>query len=102
MRRHDQAIDLLIAVVGERKHRPVIAGFARAHFDAADDAVGTGSGRHLDAVAVGFRPLDRVGEIDRGGIDAHVDRLDGARVMAAERDAEQDRNRMHGAQQTQK
>ena len=48
-----------------------------------------------------FGPLDRVGEVDRGGVDAHVDRLDRARAIDAERDAEQDRHRKHGAQETQ-
>ena len=48
-----------------------------------------------------FEPLERVGEVDRGGVDAHVDRLDGARDIRAERDAEQNRHRDHGAQQTQ-
>ena len=88
MRRHDQAIDLLIAVVGEREHDPVLACLARAHFDAADDSVGAGRGRDLDAVAFGFDPLDGFGEVDRGGIDAHIDRLDGAR-RSRRGDAEQ-------------
>ena len=83
VRRHDQAVDLLVAVVGEREHRPVVAGLARAHLDAADDAVGAGRGRDLDAVAFGLEPLDRVGEVDRRGIDAHIDRLDGARSTFA-------------------
>jgi hypothetical protein len=44
MRRDDETVDLLVAVVGEREHRPVLAGLAGAHFDAADDAVGAGRG----------------------------------------------------------
>ena len=50
MRRDDQPVDLLVGVVGEREHRPVLSAFARAHLDAADDAVGAGRGRDLDAV----------------------------------------------------
>ena len=58
MRRDDQAVDLLVAVVGEREHRPVGAAFARAHLDAAHDAVGAGRGRNLDAVGVGLLALE--------------------------------------------
>ena len=101
VRHDDQPVDLLIAVVGEREHRPVVAGLASAHLDAADDSVGAGRGRHLDAVAFGFEPLHRLGEVDRRGVDAHIDRLDGARDIRARRDAEQNRHRDHGAQQTQ-
>ena len=54
MRHDDQPVDLLVAVVGEREHRPVGVAFARAHLDAAHDAVGAGRGRHLDAVGFGF------------------------------------------------
>ena len=39
MRRHDQPVDLLIAVIGERKDRPVVAAVACAHLDAPDNAV---------------------------------------------------------------
>ena len=76
MRRDDQAVDLLVAVVGEREHRPIGSGFARAHLDAADDAVGAGRGRDLDAVAVGVLELDRVGEVDGRGVEADIDGLD--------------------------
>ena len=64
VRRHDEPVDLLVAVIGEREHRPVPAGFARAHLDAADDAVGAGRGRNLDAIAVGVLEVDGVGEVD--------------------------------------
>ena len=41
-------------------------------------------------------------QVDRGRIDAHVDRIDGARgIDRAGRDAEQNRHRDHGAQKTQ-
>ena len=64
MRHHDEPVDLLVAVIGEREHRPVVPGFAGAHLDAADDAVGAGCGGNLDAVAFGLLQLDGVGEID--------------------------------------
>ena len=79
MRRHDEAVDLLVAVIGEREHRPVLAGFAGAHLDAAHDGVGAGRGRNLDAIAFGVLQVDGVGEIDGRRIGAHVDGLDRAR-----------------------
>ena len=65
MRCYDQAVELLIAIICQSKDRPVIAAGASPHFDAADDAVGGRSGRHLDAVAVGMLQIDGVGQIDR-------------------------------------
>ncbi len=52
MRRDDQAVELVVGVVGEREHHPVLSALAGAHLDAADDAVGSRRGRHLDAVGV--------------------------------------------------
>ena len=65
VRRDDQAVDLLVAVVGERENRPIVSGLARAHLDAANDAVGAGRGRNLHAIAVGVLEFDGVGEVDR-------------------------------------
>ena len=79
MRRHDEAVDLLVAVVGEREHGPVLAGFAGAHLDAPHDGVGAGRGRNLDAVAFGVLQVDGISEIDGRRIGAHVDGLDRAR-----------------------
>ena len=76
MRSDNQAVDLFVAVVGERKHRPIASRLARAHLDAANDAVGAGRGRNLQAVAVGVLEVDGVGEVDGGGVDADIDGLD--------------------------
>ncbi len=64
MRHDDQPVDLLVGIIGEREHRPVGVGFARAHFDAAHDAVGAGRGGDLDAVGFGFLHVGGGGEID--------------------------------------
>ena len=80
MRHDDQPVDLLVAVVGEREHRPVVAALARAHLDAADDAVGAGRGRDLDAVGVGLLQFGGGGEVDRRRVEAHVDGFDRARA----------------------
>ena len=84
MRRDDKAVDLLVAIVGEREHRPILAALAGAHFDAANDAVGTGRGRDLDAVVFGVLDIDRIGEIDCRRVGPHIDRFDRARGGHAE------------------
>ena len=96
MRRHDQAIDLLVAIVGEREHRPIAAGFARPHLDATDDAVGARRGRDLHAVAVGMLKLDRVGEIDRRRVETHIDRLDRGRGRDPEEGCEREGGQRRG------
>ena len=66
MRHDDQPLDLLVAGIGEREHRPIGVALARAHVHAADDAVGSRRGGDQDAVALGAMALDRIGEVDRG------------------------------------
>ena len=86
MRHDDQALDLLVAGIGEREHRPVGVALAGAHVDAADDAVGAGRGRDQDAAVLAAMAFDRVGEIDRGRVEPHIDGLDRVRG----RDADQE------------
>ena len=81
MRRHDQAVELVVGVVGEREHHPVLAAFARAHFDAADDAVGAGRGGNLDAVGFAALMIEDRGEVDGGRVTADADGVDGARRL---------------------
>ena len=100
MRSDDQAIDLLVAVVGEREHRPVVSGFARAHLDAADNAVSAGRGRDLNAVAVGALELDRVGEVDGRGVKADIDGLDRAGGGNAEPGCERKGRKRRGGAKT--
>ncbi len=100
VRHDDQALDLLVAGIGKREHRPIGVALARAHVHAADDSVGPGRGRNEDAVALGAMPLGGVGEIDRLRLRAHVDRLDGARGREADHDHGQHR-RYAGADEKQ-
>ena len=81
MRRDEQAVDLLVAVVGEREDDPVRAAdaFLRAHLDAAHDAVGARRGRNLDAVVRLVEELDRAGEVERPPVERHRDRFERAR-----------------------
>ena len=54
MRRHDQPCQLLLGIIGQREHDPgrLSARLERADLDPADDAVGAGRGRHLNAIAL--------------------------------------------------
>ena len=83
MRRDDQAVELVVGVVGEREHHPVLAAFAGADFDAADDAVGAGRGGDLDAVGVAALMIEHRGEVDRRRVAADADGVEGARRRAA-------------------
>jgi hypothetical protein len=74
MRHDDQSVDLLVAVVGERKHRPIGVAFTGAHFDAANDSIRTRRGRDLDAITFSFLDFSGGGQIDSGRIETHVDR----------------------------
>ncbi len=101
MRRNDEAVDLLVAVIGEREDRPVRSGLACAHLDAANDAVRPWRRRHLDAVAVGVLKIDRVGQIDGGGVGADVDGFDRMRCRNAKQRGDaggQDRANGKGAE----
>jgi hypothetical protein len=77
VRRHDQAVELVVGVVGEREHHPVLAALAGAHLDAADDAVGARRGRNLDAVGVAALMIQHRGEVDRRRVTADADGVDG-------------------------
>ena len=70
MRRDEEAVDLLVGVVGQREHDPVgtRAGLARLDGDAPHDAVAARRRRDLDDVAVGAVALDRRRQIDRRGV----------------------------------
>ena len=75
-RRHQQTLDLLIALIAQREQAigRVGALLARQHLDAADDAVLAGRGRQLHA-AIGARlDFHHGGQID--GIDVFGDRDD--------------------------
>ena len=50
-----------------REHDPgrLSAGLERADLDPADDAIGAGRGRHLNAIALRAVTLDHPGQVDR-------------------------------------
>jgi hypothetical protein len=77
--RDNQAVELIVGVVGEREHHPVLAALAGANFDAADNAVGAGRGRNLDAVGVAVLMFEYRGQVDRRHVTADADCVDGPR-----------------------
>ncbi len=91
MRHDDQALDLLVAGIGQREHGPIGVALARAHVHAPDDAVGPRRGRDQQAVGLGAMALGGVGKIDRRGVGAYTDGLDRARGREADDDQSQHR-----------
>src|SRR5271157_1811194 len=86
MRYDDQTFELFLAVVGERKYRPIGAAFARAHLDPEHDPVRTGGGRYLNLVGIGMLAIDDVGQIDRRRLGPHVHGVDRAGARSADND----------------
>ena len=101
MRRDDQAVELVVGVVGEREHHPVLAALAGADLDAADDAVGARRGRNLDAVGVAALMIEHRGEIDRRRVTADADGVNGARRRRGGNNHEAQRKRRKAPDQTQ-
>ena len=101
MRRDDQTIELIVGVVGEREHHPVLAAFTGAHLDAADDAVGSGRGGDLDAVGVAALMVEHRGEVDRGRVAADADGVDRPRVRRGGNHHEPQREQRQAPDQTQ-
>ena len=79
MRGDDQPVELVVGVVGQREHHPVLSALARADLDAADDAVGSRRGRNLDAVVLAALVVEHGGEVDGRRVTADADRVDGMR-----------------------
>ena len=101
MRRDDQAVELIVGVVGERKHDPILAAFTGAHLDAANDAVGPGSGGYLDAVGVAVLMFQHAGEIDRGRVTADADGVKRIRRRGGDNNHEAQREPRKAPDQTQ-
>src|SRR5215475_12140273 len=101
MRRDDQAIELVVGVVGKRKYHPVLAAFTGADLDAADDAVGSRRGGNLDAVAIAALVVEDGGEIDGGRVTADADGVDRARGLRGGNNHEAQRKQRKAPDQTQ-
>ncbi len=81
VRRHDQALHLLVGVVRQREHDPggLRAGLAGGDLDASHDAVGARCGRHLQTIALRAVVLDRLGQIDRLSVERDTNGFDSRR-----------------------
>jgi hypothetical protein len=101
VRRDDQAVELVVGVVGEREHHPVLSALAGADLDAADDAVGAGRGRDLDAIGIAALMIEHCGEVDRRRVTADADGVDRARRRSRSKNHEAQRNGRKAPDQTQ-
>ena len=81
MRGDDQAVELVVGVVGEREHHPVLTALAGADLDAADDAVGARRGGNLDTVTVAVLMIEHRGEVDRRRVTADADGVNRVRRL---------------------
>ena len=101
MRRDDQAIELVVGVVGEREHHPVLSALAGADLDAPDNAIGAGRGGDLDAVGVTVLMIEHRGEVDGGRVTADADRVERARWRRGGKNHETQRKRRKAPDQAQ-
>ena len=87
MRCDDQPVELLVAAVGEREHRPVAVRMVviGLDLDAPDDAVGPGRGRYLEIFALVAVDLDGLRQVERDVVARNLDRLDCRRADAPNR-----------------
>ena len=93
MRHHDEALELLVGIVGEREDDPVRLrpGLLGPDLDATDDAVGARGGGDLDAVALAVVALDRTGEVDGAAVHRHAHRFDSQRGQRSRPEEGQDK-----------
>jgi hypothetical protein len=101
MRSDDQAVELVVGVVGEREHHPILPALAGANLDAAHDTVSAGRGGNLDAVGVAALMVEHCGEVDRGCVAADADGVDRARGRRADNNHEAQREGRKAPDQTQ-
>jgi len=64
VRDDDQALELLVAGIGEREHRPIGIALTRPYVHALHDTVGTRRGGYQEAIRIGTVALD-CGRSDR-------------------------------------
>src|SRR2546423_10238085 len=101
MRSDDQAVELVVGVVGERENHPVLPTLAGADLDAADNAVGSRRRRNLDAVGFAALVIEHRGEIDGRRVTADADRVNGVRRRRGHNNHEAQRKQRKAPDQTQ-
>ena len=80
MRGDDQAIDLVIGIVGKCEDRPINVALTRTNFDAAHDAVSARRGRNLNAISIAALTFQHAGQVNRGHVSANADRVNRVRL----------------------
>jgi len=101
VRRDDQPVELVVGIVGEREHDPVLPAFARAHLDAPHDSVGAGRGGNLDAICVAALMIEHRGEVDRRRVATDANGVDCARGRRGGNNHEAQREGRKAPDQTQ-
>ena len=98
---NNQTIELVVGVVGEREHHPVLPALAGADFDAADDTVGARRGGDLNAVGVAALMIEHRGQVDRRHVAADADSVNRSRWRRGRKNHEAQRERRKAPDQTQ-
>ena len=88
-------------LLASAKTTQFVAAFARAHLDAADDAVGAGRGGDLNAVAVAALMVEHGGEIDRRRVTTNAHRVHSPRRRTGRNNHEAQRQQREAPDQTQ-
>ena len=101
MRRNDQTIELVVGIVGEREHHPVLSALARADLDSTDDTVGARCRGNLDAVGFAALVIEHGGKIDGRRVTADADRVDRPRRLRGDKNHEAQREGRKAPDQTQ-
>jgi hypothetical protein len=91
MRRHHQAVQLLVRRIGQGKDPPIAGGgFVRGfHLDAPNDAVLAWYGGNLEAVALTARNFNGLGKVKRIDVARDLDRFRRARGCRHQHDGRQ-------------
>src|SRR5260370_38858415 len=98
---YDETVELVVGVVGEREHHPILPALAGADLDAAADGGGAGRGRDLDAVGFAALVVEHGGEIDRRRVTADADGVNRVRLRRSGNNHEAQHQRRKAPDQTQ-
>jgi hypothetical protein len=101
MRCNDQPIELVVGIVGEREHHPILSTFAGADFDSTDDTVSARRRGNLDAVGIAALVIEHGGKIDCRRVTADADRVDRPRGLRGDKHHEAQREGRKAPDQTQ-
>src|SRR5437763_13842496 len=101
MRRNDQTIELVVGIVGEREHHPVLSALARAALASTDDTVGARCRGNLDAAGFAALAIEHGGTSDGRRGTADADRVDRPRPPRGDTHHEAQREARKATDETQ-